>query len=131
MPVRMNTVLMSLPVITLGEARAIALSFPGVVEADHHGNPSFRVYGRIFATVPDSSHLNVMIDALDVDGATRAHPAACSELLWGKEVRGVRVDLGQASRELVGELLEAAWRRRAPKRAVSNPSDGGARARRR
>jgi hypothetical protein len=47
--------------------RKIALRFPEAVEQDHFGNPSFRVRGRIFATVPDDAHLNVMIDPFDVD----------------------------------------------------------------
>ena len=115
----MNTVLMSLPVITLGEARAIALGMPEAVEVDHWGKPSFRIYGRIFATVPDPHHLNVMIDPLDVESVVKVARSACSELHWGNEVRGVRVDLRHASRRLVGDLLEAAWRRRAPKRLVA------------
>jgi hypothetical protein len=110
---------MSLPVVTFGKARALALGMPGAVEADHWGNPSFRIYGRIFATVPDPHHLNVMIDPLDVESVVKVAPSACSELHWGKEVRGVRVDLRAASPKLVGDLLEAAWRRRAPKRLLT------------
>ena len=105
--------------IPLGKARAIALALPDATESDHWGNPSFRIYGRIFATVPDPAHLNVMIDPFDVDAAVREDPAACSELLWGKEVRGVRVDLIHASPKLVGDLLEAACRRRAPRRFLA------------
>lgn len=107
---------MSPPVIPLGEVRDLALALPEAAEADHWGNPSFRVRGRIFATVPDAEHLNVMIDPFDVDGVVRDDPAACSELRWGKKVSGVRVNLKEASAELVGDLLEAAWRRKAPRR---------------
>lgn len=115
----MNTVLMSVPVVTFGTVRAIALDMPETVEMDHWGKPSFRIYGRIFATVPDLHHLNVMIDPLEVESVVKVAPSACSELHWGKEVRGVQVDLRRASRRLVGDLLEAAWRRRAPKRLVA------------
>jgi hypothetical protein len=107
---------MSPAVISLGEARDLALALPEAAEADHWGNPSFRVRGRIFATVPDAEHLNVMIDPLDVDGVVRDDPAACSELAWGKRVSGVQVNLNEASAELVGDLLEAAWRWKAPRR---------------
>jgi hypothetical protein len=106
-------------VSTLKDARAIALSLPGAEEADHWGNPSFRIYGRIFATVPDPEHMNVMIDPFDMEAAVRAYPAACAELWWGKEVRGARVELRRATRRLVGDLLEAAWRRRAPKQLLA------------
>lgn len=110
---------MSESVVTLRAVREIALDLPEAVEAEHWGNPSFRIYGRIFATVPDARHLNVMIDPLDAESAVRVAPLACSELHWGKEVRGVRVDLRTASPRLVGDLLEAAWRRRAPKRLLA------------
>jgi hypothetical protein len=103
----------------LGEIRTFALALPGAGEADHWGNPSFRVGGRIFATFPDPEHLNVMIDPFDVESAVREEPDACTELLWGKKVSGVRVDLAAASPELVVDLLEAAWRRRAPRRLLA------------
>jgi hypothetical protein len=96
--------------------RKIALRFPEAVEQDHFGNPSFRVRGRIFATVPDDTHLNVMIDPFDVDAVVNAEPESCAELLWGKEVRGVQVSLAKASPAMVEELLRAAWTRKAPKR---------------
>lgn len=110
---------MSRSVVNLRAVRDIALALPEAVEADHWGNPSFRIYGRIFATVPDPRHLHVMIDPLDAESVVNVAPAACSELHWGKEVRGVRVDLRAASPRLVGDLLEAAWRRRAPKRLLA------------
>jgi hypothetical protein len=100
-------------------ARKIALSLPEAVEQDHFGNPSFRVRGRIFATVPDGSHLNVMIDPFDVDAVVRAEPESCAEILWGKEVRGVRVSLPKASPAMIEELLRVAWKRKAPKRLSS------------
>jgi hypothetical protein len=97
-------------------ARKIALRLPEAVEQDHWGNPSFRIRGRIFATVPDDTHLNVMIDPFDVDAVVRAEPESCAEILWGKEVRGVRVSLPKASPAMVEELLRVAWKRKAPKR---------------
>ncbi|HEX2680697.1 MAG TPA: MmcQ/YjbR family DNA-binding protein [Candidatus Dormibacteraeota bacterium] len=102
--------------IGLREAREIALALPGAVEADHWGNPSFRVGGKIFATVPESTFLNVMIDPFQVDGLVRDYPDCCAPLLWGKNVRGVTVNLRHASRPVVSRLLEEAWRRKAPSR---------------
>ena len=96
--------------------RKIALRFPEAFEQEHFGNPSFRVRGRIFATVPDDTHLNVMIDPFDVDAVVRADPESCAKLLWGKELRGVRVSLPNAAPAMVEELLHVAWKRKAPKR---------------
>lgn len=35
------------------EVRRAALALPEVTEADHHGRPSFRVHGKIVATIAD------------------------------------------------------------------------------
>jgi hypothetical protein len=97
----------------------MALALPETVEQNHWGNPSFRVRGRIFATVPDDGHVNVMIDPFDVEAVVRTEPESCQELWWGKELRGVRVSLLNAAPAMVAELLRAAWRRKAPKRLSS------------
>jgi hypothetical protein len=60
--------------------------------------------------------MNVMIDPFDVDAAIRQAPESCAELWWGKELRGVRVELSKAAPAMVEDLLRAAWRRKAPKR---------------
>jgi hypothetical protein len=88
---------------------------PETTEEDHLGKPSFRVRGRIFATLPDGEHLNLMIPPLDVDGAMQHAPGVCEPLLWGRQVRGVRVHTHVATPELVKQLLGAAWRHRAPR----------------
>jgi hypothetical protein len=73
------------------------------------------VRGKIFAALPDFEHLNVMIDPFEVEAVVRDDPDACLPLLWGKQVRGVRVELRVAEPELVRDLLSSAWRRKAPR----------------
>jgi hypothetical protein len=102
--------------VTVEEVRRLALALPKAIEQDHWGNPSFRVRGRIFATVPDATHVNVMIDPFDVDAAVRTEPDFCKELWWGKKLAGVRVSLPDASQSMVETLLRAAWKRKAPNR---------------
>jgi hypothetical protein len=94
----------------------LALSFPDVTEQDHHGMPSFRVQGKIFTTVPDQRHLNVMLDSFLTHAAVGTDPVACEELWWGKHLSGVRINLDHVTRAMLGDLLEEAWLRRAPKR---------------
>jgi hypothetical protein len=103
----------------LEQVRKFALGLPETNEQGHFGNPSFRVHGRIFATVPDASHVNVMIHPFDVEAAVRAAPESCEELWWGKEIKGVRVSLAATAPAMVEELLRAAWRRKAPKRLLT------------
>lgn len=100
---------------TLQQARAFALQLPEAVEQDHHGRPSFRVAGKIFATQPDRDHFNVMLDEGGILMAVQTYPGACSEVRWGKRLAAVRVDLREVAPELLAELLEEAWELRAPK----------------
>ena len=78
--------------LTTADARRVALSLPEAVERDHHGRPSFRVAGKIFATLWDEEHVNVMVDEPGILTAVEAHPAICAEVWWGKRLAAVRVD---------------------------------------
>jgi hypothetical protein len=102
--------------VNLSTSRRLALSLPDATEEDHHGRPSFRVRGRIFATVPDQGHLNIFIEPMDVDGVVRLDPDVFAPVMWGKEVNGVRVHLPRASSGIVRDLLTAAWRTKALRR---------------
>jgi hypothetical protein len=96
-------------------ARAAALSLPEAVEHDHHGSPSFRVGGKIFATLPDPDHLNVMVEEEEIRAAVAENPSVCEEQWWGRRLAAVRVDLTAADEALVSELLIDAWLRKAPR----------------
>lgn len=104
--------------MTISEARELALALPETVEQDHHGIPSLRVRGRIFATVPDRDHLRIMVSEGDIVAAVAENPAACEEFWWGTRLACVVVDLRSAPRAIVVELLLDAWRRKAPRRAI-------------
>jgi hypothetical protein len=102
--------------VTLAAARRVALALPEVTEEDHHGMPSFRVRGKIFATVPGERHLRVMLDAELSRAAVRADPKALAELWWGKKLCGVTVTLARVAGDRLEALLEEAWKQHAPKR---------------
>ena len=105
-------------VISAQQARQLALALPEAVERDHHGRPSFRVAGRIFATLWDETHLNVMLDEPGILTAVQGDPDSCAEVLWGKRLAAVRVNLDRAEAGLVSDLLADAWEGKAPKRLV-------------
>jgi hypothetical protein len=100
--------------VDLNELRYLALSFPDTSEDDHHDRPSFRVCGKIFATLPDDQHMNVMLDAQQVRDALSLPSGACVELWSGDHVAGVTIDLAGADLDLLTTLLTSAWRRKAP-----------------
>jgi hypothetical protein len=102
--------------LTSAEARALALALPEAVEQDHHGRPSFRVGGKIFATLWDEQHVNVMLDEGGIVMAVQKYPEICSEVHWGKRLAAVRVALDRARKEMLAPMLREAWELRAPKR---------------
>jgi hypothetical protein len=98
--------------MTPDEARALALSLPGVVEADHHGFPSFRAGARlrILATLPTADVLRVMLDEGGIREAVAQWPW-CSEGWWGRRLATVEVRLADADPDAVAGLLEEAHAR--------------------
>jgi hypothetical protein len=108
-------------VSSLEEARRFALSLPEATEAPHFDMSSFRVRGKIFATVPpDEAYLHVFVDEPEIAASVAENPAAFQPLRWGTRVRGLRIDLGPAPENRVRELLEESWRRKSPKRLVTD-----------
>lgn len=104
--------------VSVDEARSLALSLPEAVEQDHHGRPSFRVGGRIFATLWSEERMNVMLDEDGVRTAVEAAPAICEEVWWGKRLAAAGVTLGRVDRELLADLLRDAWEGKAPARLL-------------
>ncbi len=104
--------------VNLNELRYLALSFPETSEDDHHDRPSFKVGGKIFATLPDDLHLNVMLHAQQAQDAVALDPGACLELWSGEHLAGVTVALACVDLDVLAELLTSAWRRKAPSALV-------------
>jgi hypothetical protein len=108
-------------VSTLEQARRFALSLPEATQEPHFDVSSFRVRGKIFATVPpDEAHLHVFVDEEEITASVAENPAAFEPLRWGDRIRGLRINLAPAPESRVSELLEESWRRKAPKRLVAD-----------
>ena len=100
--------------VDLEELRYLALSFPDTTEEEHHDRPAFRVGGKIFATLPDDEHINVLLDAEAAHIATVITPSGCQKLWWGERLAGITVRLADAELDMLAAALTAAWRRKAP-----------------
>jgi hypothetical protein len=105
--------------VSADEARSLALSLPEAVELDHHGRPSFRVGGKIFATLWGDGQMNVMLDEGGILTAVGSTPDACEKVWWGKRLAAVGITLARVDRALLEELLTDAWEQKAPKRLLS------------
>jgi hypothetical protein len=101
-------------VSSIGHVRATAPSLPEVTEPDHHGMASFRVRGKIFATVPDDEHVRIMLDENGIRSAVAEEPLICDEFYWGKKLSCVVVAVKPATTSLLRELLTDAWLLKAP-----------------
>ena len=90
--------------------RRFSLALPDVTEEPHFHFTSFRIAGRIFATMPPGDRLlHVFVPEEDREVAVAAHPDICESLQWGKRVIGVKIDLEAASESLVTDLIRAAY----------------------
>ena len=104
--------------VSTDEARSLARSLPEAVELDHHGRPSFRVDGKIFATLWNEHRMNLMLDEDGIRTAVESAPHACEEVWWGNRLAAVGVMLAQTDRDRLSDLLADAWEHRAPKRLL-------------
>lgn len=104
--------------MTADDVRRIALALPEAEERDHHGRPSFRVRDKIYATLPDADHVNVMLAPDDILLASQHPSGACAPVHWGARLAAIGIELARADAALVRALLEDAWARKAPKRLL-------------
>ena len=96
--------------MTFDDVRRTALAFPGAVEADHFGMPSFRVGGKIFATIHlKEPRLMVKLDPEDQRNLAEAHPGVVEPVpgSWGRK-GSTFVAYQTADRALIEMLLAMA-----------------------
>ena len=97
------------------DARRYALSLPETEEQIHHGMRSFRVRGKIFATLPDADHIRVMAGEAEILAAVAEDSGNCEKFYWGNRLACVVVDVRTVMPDLLHSLLTEAWLRKAPK----------------
>jgi hypothetical protein len=103
--------------MTLAQLRKHALSLPGATEESHFERTSFRVNGKIFVTAkPSESHVHVFVPEQDREPALAMHSDYVSKLLWGGKVVGLRVELPKAQPSVVRDLVDIAWKAKAPRK---------------
>ncbi len=105
--------------------RRVALDLPETTEQDHHGRPSFRVRGKIFATL-HVPHERAMLKLPRAEqlALAEARPDVYAPVpgTWG-ERGSTLVELPGAEAAELAELIEEAWRGVAPKGLVAALDD--------
>ena len=97
--------------VDLETARQIALSLPEAIEQDHHGRPSFRANGRIFATLWEPQN-RAMVKLSPIDqsvfhsfDSTVFYPVPNK---WG--IKGATfVELAKVRRDMLEDALTIAY----------------------
>ncbi|MCW3842563.1 MmcQ/YjbR family DNA-binding protein [Micromonospora yasonensis] len=109
--------------LTIDDIRRYATTLPEVEEFTHFRLPSFRVRGKPFAGVEKGDRTAVFsVSPEQAAAAVAADPTAYEEV-WRKAATmifvGLRVDLDRISEQRMRELVEQAWRHKAPKRLLA------------
>jgi hypothetical protein len=108
--------------MTAAEFRRLALRLPDATEGAHMGHADFRVAGKIFATLgyPNDGFGVVMLPPQDQDLIIGDYPEIFARVTgkWGAS-GSTTVNLRRATKRPVALALEAAWRKRAPKRLLA------------
>ena len=107
----------------IASARRFALALPGSTEEPHHDMSSFRVAGKIFATLgyPDRRSGMVKLTAAQQVSAMAAHPRMFSRAAgaWGRRGSTI-VTLPHATRAPLRAALRQAWENSAPKKLLAS-----------
>ncbi len=110
--------------VSVEQARTLALSLPQAVEGAHQGHPDFRVHGRIFATLrPAERRFVVKLSAVDQEALLASDPAAFATNAWSRQ-GWLEVRLERISADRLREVAEAAWRHVASARLVAQHEAG-------
>src|SRR5947209_5410302 len=115
--------------VTADEVRALALAQPGAEELPHFDRASFRVGGRIFATIaPDQKSGMLQLELDQHEALLRANPAAFFSFGGWSRSGATGVLFARVPKRLFAELLEQAWQKVLAKLPASRRPGSTARA---
>jgi hypothetical protein len=107
--------------IELADIRRFAMALPEVEEKSHFRLPGFRVADKLLVHLEKGdAHAIVCLGRDEAEAAAAAEPDVYQEV-WrqGRIFVGLRVDLAEVTEQRMQELIEHAWRHRAPRRLVA------------
>jgi hypothetical protein len=106
--------------INAKQVRALALSLPEVREEPHFDRASFRVRGKIFATIaPDEESGMLKLDLDAHEALLAAEPETFFSFGGFSRNGATGVRFARVKKQVFGELLGEAWRNVAPKKLGS------------
>ena len=108
--------------MTINEYRRIALAQPEAIESSHMNHPDFRVRNKIFATIYSIERQEGMVKLKPEQQRQfiKEYPRVFSPAAgaWGKSGATI-VQIPVATKKIVSQAMQCAWRNTAPKRLVA------------
>lgn len=95
--------------LSAADIRSIVKEMGECTEEPHHHLTSFRIRGKIFATMPsDFSFLNIFVSEECRERTLGMYPESFEKLWWGKNVVGLKANPEKADRKDIEMLLREA-----------------------
>lgn len=108
----------------IAEFRRLVLAQPETTEGTHFRMPAFAVRGKNFASIDrDGEHVMLSLAESEAPAAAAADPGVVEEVRRFDKPIGIRVDIARISTGRLAELVEIAWRHKAPKRLSAERRD--------
>jgi hypothetical protein len=108
------------PQLTFDDVRRIAHAFPGVEDSTSYGTPSLKVNGRFMARLrEDGATLALKCGFEERDLRLQASPDVFFSTPHYAGYPTVLIRLDRVRKGDLTEVIEVAWRRLAPRRAVA------------
>jgi hypothetical protein len=106
--------------VSVDEAREIALSLPGAEQSSHFETVDFRVRNKIFCTLPGGGRMTVRMTPEEQAELMAESPQTFTAPpnQWGRQ-GWTFVHLAETDAEQLRELVTDAWRRLAPKKLLA------------
>jgi hypothetical protein len=112
--------------VTRDEFRHAALGFPQSAEQETWGHPTFRVRGKMFATMSADDDAATVKASKEAQAAlVGSEPETFSVPAYVGQHGWVGIRLDRVDPQEAVELLDEAWRATAPKRVVAAYDAGG------
>jgi hypothetical protein len=106
--------------MTFDDVKEIAEEFPGVVEDTHYGTRALKVKGQMFVRLKeDGETLVVRCDMISRDMMLTAEPKLFYITDHYKNFPAILLRLNAVRVKRLREIVEDAWRFRAPKKLVA------------
>jgi hypothetical protein len=112
--------------VAFDTVRQLALSLDNVVEGTSYGTPAFKVGGKLFARLhQDGESLVLAMNSDQRESLMAANPDAFYVTDHYRGYEWILVRLARVKHDELWDLIQVAWRLRAPKKRAASPRRPG------